>query len=864
MSTIKIYKDCKILKDKNFIVDDIADYLASFSPTIIDDFQFQKQALELSINISSEQANLEYLRANNFNYVEVQNDNGKKVFYFIKRKVWRAKSTMALELEMDVLNTLKYGTDYTLTDKTLIKRTHKNRFKKSNPHDYLITHDFGGDFTGEDLCEWLTEGYKIAFQTFDSMYPIPAGADGIEMYYIDENFNRRNYNGISLDIPNNPTGTGSGGECCYLYIGRENNLIKFTGLNYEGTQTFSCYIDFNTQFFIYFIPNEDWDITDVSSGLISGDYPFALTYFAMGYMKTLTDKYAIIDLQSEGINPPLYKNQNEVQTLKESEANLDWYLIYMNQNEPSDSLVNPVNAYVCASKNIQVVFPAEEKITASSLTEGTYYYLLYEGNGSVGFSINNGEFTDSVNGGAGIRYSKSGDKIKIEICFLAGGPNNAPLYLDLGESVGHNFDNIQFFGDSFIVRYGTNASDSYNTIISYPYILYRGSEPSTKLIRGIDNLDRSSAKLIKVIKLPYAPFTIVENSNDLFTFDLNQYGYDSSTGFIKVNNFGSKFKNQIKSNIENPLNALNMGDFDNYLTDNKDINKEVKLLHSDFYQPKFYYDSFSFTYNLEKVNLDSYINDTDRNLFKFDFYPTTTMNSRFLFTFKQYITKYGTQDYDNILIINRNNEEVLFNVPYVNYMRNGYNYDVKAKYRQTIFSGVQSGLALGGVIAASLSGNPLGYAAAGVLITSILTGLNSTINAEESLTRKQEELQNQSASVRGADDIDLLSIYAENKVKYAIYKPSENVKKLLFDLFYYTGYIANYQGVPDITSRVWFNFLQCEPNYINLANISEEMLNKLTEKFNEGVTFLHKQTISGVYTWQFEQTKENWESNLFN
>lgn len=863
-ATIKLYKDCKILKTKNFVVDDIADYLSSISTVVtISNFQYQKNALELILNIDKNQSNLEYLASNNFNYLEVLNENGKKVYYFINRKVWRAKQTIALELEMDVLNTFKYGSDYTLTDKTLIKRTHKNRFKKANAHDYLIPYDFGGDFTGEDLCDWLYEGYKIVFQTFDSMYPIPAGADGIEMYYLDENDQRRNYDGIIVDIPNNPTGTGSGGECCYLYIGRENNLIKLRGLNYEGTETFSCYIDFNTQFTIHYAFNEDWDKEDLSTGLISGDYPYALSYFALGYMKSLTNKYAIIDLQSEGINPPLYKNQLEVQTLRESESNLDWYLIYKNQNDPSDSLVNPVEAYVCASKNIRVQFPAEEILTASSLSEGTYYYLLYEGNGAVGFSINNGEYTDSINKSAGIRYSKDGTKIKIEICYLAMSPNEAPLYIDLAELSGHNFDNIQFYGDSFSIRYGSNAYDSYNTILSYPTILYRGSEPSIRAIRSIDNLDRTSAKIIKVIKLPYAPFTIVENTGDLFTFDLNQYGYDSSTGFIKVNNFGTKFKNQIKSNIENPLNALDMGDFDPYLSDNKSIDNEVKLLHSDFYQPKFYYDSFSFTYNLEKVNLDSYINDTDRNLFKFDFYPTTTMNSRFLFTFKQYITKYGTQDYDNIMIVTRNNEEVIFNVPYVNYMRTGYNYDVKNKNRQFNNSIVK--MAVGGIASfvGIATGNPLAIMGGIAYASSIYGAITSNIQNEENIERKREEALNQGASVIGSDDIDLLSIYAENKVKFAIYQPSEVIKNLLFDLFYYTGYIANYQGTPNVTSRMWFNFLLCAPDYINLSNISEEILNKLTSKFNEGVTFLHKQTISGVYTWQFEQTKENWESNLF-
>ena len=861
-ATIKLYKDCKILKTKNFIVDDIADYLSSISSVVtISNFQYQKNALELNINISKNESNLEYLASNNFNYLEVLNENGKKVYYFINRKVWRAKETIALELEMDVLNTFKYGTDYTLTNKTLIKRTHKNRFKKTNPHDIIIPHDFSTD--GDDtLLEWIEEGYKIVFYTYPPEEIIPTSA-GIYAYFLDSNNQRLHEDTLMIHIPfNREAGEEQLFSCCTLYFGQVNNLLRLLGRDYDGNVVFETYIDFDTQFTIALNSIEE-EYEQLDYGLNEGEYYRDFSQYAIGYYKRVHDKYAIIDLQSEGINPPLYKNQREVQTLKESESNLDWYLIYKNKNEPSDSLVNPVEAFVCASTNIKVKFPAEEKITASSLTDGTYYYLLYEGNGAVGISINNGEFTDTINKEAGIRYSKDGTKIKIEICVLPASPDTPPIYIDLGESVGHNFDNIQFYGNSFIIRYGSNANDNYNTIISYPYTLYRDSEPSIKAVRSIENLDRTSAKLIKVIKLPYAPFTIVENSGDLFTFDLNQYSYDSSTGFIKVNNFGTKFKNQIKSNIENPLNALDMGDFDPYLSDNKSIDNEVKLLHSDFYQPKFYYDSFSFTYNLEKVNLDSYINDTDRNLFKFDFYPTTTMNSRFLFTFKQYITKYGTQDYDNIMIVTRNNEEVLFNVPYVNYMRTGYNYDVKNKNRQ--FNNSILKMSVGGIASfvGIASGNPLAIMGGIAYASSIYGAITSNIQNEENIERKREEALNQGASVIGSDDIDLLSIYAENKVKYAIYQPSEVIKKLLFDLFYYTGYIANYQGTPDVTSRMWFNFLLCAPDYINLANISEEILNKITTKFNEGVTFLHNHVISGVKTWQFEQTKENWESDLF-
>ena len=46
------------------------------------------------------------------------------------------------------------------------------------------------------------------------------------------------------------------------------------------------------------------------------------------------------------------------------------------------------------------------------------------------------------------------------------------------------------------------------------------------------------------------------------------------------------------------------------------------------------------------------------------------------------VNNYSLEDYDNIVAVARNNEEVLYSSQYLNYVRTGYNYDVKAKQRQ--------------------------------------------------------------------------------------------------------------------------------------------------------------------------------------
>ena len=81
--------------------------------------------------------------------------------------------------------------------------------------------------------------------------------------------------------------------------------------------------------------------------------------------------------------------------------------------------------------------------------------------------------------------------------------------------------------------------------------------------------------------------------------------------------------------------------------------------------------------------------------------------------------------------------------------------------------------------------------------------------------------------------------------------------------------------VPVVNTRYWFNFLQCEavfengektigtpPRVQGLRGLTAEVLDELTMKFAEGVTFFHAHQIGDDYFWNVEQTKENWEVSL--
>ena len=149
-STIKLYKKCLIIPEKNFIVDDIDTYLATLDYTTISRFQYIKHSLILEIKCNQSQVLQEYDNLYDYNYLTIQNsDSNKIVYYFIKKRVVRANQTILFELEMDVLNTFKWNIDYAVSPRTNVIREHKARWQ------------YGQDSLYHPVIDFYSEGIQV-------------------------------------------------------------------------------------------------------------------------------------------------------------------------------------------------------------------------------------------------------------------------------------------------------------------------------------------------------------------------------------------------------------------------------------------------------------------------------------------------------------------------------------------------------------------------------------------------------------------------------------------------------------------------------------------------------------------------------
>lgn len=821
----------ELIPSRLLVIDDIAAYLNTKTKLTLNDFQYIKNDLEIGINVDLPQSYSQPNSSTNFKYVSIQNSGEKIHYYYVKKATWRSKSCVRFELIMDVLNTFKEGEDYKFHSNTRIVREHKDRFFVQ-PNSITLA---GSIF------------YEIGEM---------AVGNNVKLFWEASGFTGDILEGTLSDFEIIP-------EDDYA-----SATITFNADNYD-IDTINNLLALDRHFYI-----EDLEASGNDIALINITHTYTGNY------------YRNIDYVSENITPTLINTGRSIIEKTPSIVNKNWYLLYRNQDNPTDSLVNPVECYLIpeSATNVDSGEITSGKITAASLVYGKYYYArIYEENlGGTALIRQSITLPDgSTYDGADTSRFRYGTYVEIS-------RNRAETINVIIYNYYSNYQVIATFLDVDFVQLNNLPfkyvrRDTRMTTGFYLNSMWNNESSWTNTttpaqVYSIQQLDRTDAKNIKLIKLPYCPYDFTISGGKLVVSSNDKWNYTSFTQANNTDFYALKLAN-LNTNLSSTL-TQNTFPFDNLrvffpasasINDLKDryVNQETesKLLHSDFYRPTFVYDSFSFAFQMEKLNMNYYKHYTSLNTsIKFDM--TKTINSKFMFTFTNYICNKAEQNYYNVMPIARNNEEVLYNVPYINYIRTGYNYDVKAKNVSNASNVIGLGLSMASV-GASLLAPSVPLKIAGVVATLVSTAMSvkntivSAINNENSIKQKLLSTQNQASSVAGSDDVDLMSVYAENRLSYIVYEPTEFMKKILKDLFFYAGYNSGRLGIPNHNTRLNFDYLECEASIEAISSIPEECLNELVNCMKTGITYLHKTNRSGANKWDFEQKYENWEKWLF-
>lgn len=825
-SKVTLYKGTFLDVHRNNVIESISDYLSSFTGDnilVINDVQWQRANLKKTLKLNLPQ-NYSLIfgnydgtppKQNKWNYCMIENPlddeatSFEKQYYFIIGYKQIAESTVELELQLDSINTCKYNTDYKLSKKSLITREHKNRIAKK-------TLTFYGEYTGISYDQEYSSGFNMTSWTIKSQ----PHEELIGATIVDSSVELFPESGVHT-------------------------------LNYFGLEILS---DGTIRFFV----------TE------TGNIPLVTIRAEIHLNYTITKTYRVVDQYQEGIDTFLFKKLEE--DLLDADKYRTYYLIYktlnnvvQNTNDTEATYVNPIK--------LELICDDEITFTSSSATPVSIYAydsrIPKVNNVQECIVIKKSQLTGgayiNINGTQYVSTDFTKDYILIrrknntDVLFWQFANTNKPNELSPGDEIASNFDKVIFYGiDEVSIYVGWDV-----TFYRYYSKMYIGSASSSEAGTTItwNSVNASDSKLIKAFNFPYSPNTwmvgktSITHPSELYTFNGTDYMMELNDAHI------NDFDRQIDFGNHNPIKVMEITKTYT-IGQNRDDYFESKIYHSDFYQPKFVYDSFGFSYHLENIDLDTYLENFTLDKLLVRYVVSGNCLSRFMFQFVQYVCSRSTQDYENVMIVDRNNEKALFTNAYINYIKNGgFAYDTKKANSQNAMNGLMTALSVVGSVVSFAStpytggmGIASGVGLALGATSSVIRNIHSAQEQDRAISQKMLQLSAQATSVQGSEDIDILKAFSNNKMKLCYYEPSNTMKQAILDLFYYCGYATHEQKRPTINTRKYFNFVQGEV-LLEDYNFDESIAEDIMEKFKQGITFFHK--VSGA--WDLNQEKENFE-----
>lgn len=571
-----------------------------------------------------------------------------------------------------------------------------------------------------------------------------------------------------------------------------------------------------------------------------------------------------VDAFDEGITPA--KLLTEKQKIDAGTYDLNWYLIYKNKENITTDTTVPIDCFCCAEEDVEVYLPtSKDGIDLLNSAVGDKYLFLARDNEDFTFSVTTPTSTYT--------YTVGNDKT-YKAAWFAKYENSNILYL-VKDTKTNGIVTVSPLKNNTVLNdvtqvlnciYTTSADISLNNIDNYTdligwlgrldksdYSTYTVGNKTGK-IKAFNTIDRTDPTIVKIIKMPYAPFILARQSNRLRV----PTGWNYSNGFLKLEDLNTEFLTSV--------NTLGLNDtivFNKSIVGTAENSEEyeTKLLNSNYHTLKYVYDNFEREILLERVNAD---NQPYQTQVAIKFKQSNNLSSNSLFDFSLNNATYNQLDiYDKYLNVNRQNEVALYNSDYLEYIRNGINYDKKAKWQQTGASTAGTVVNAVGSVLSKVFGGSFGAATmisfATSAVSSLVNTISNAINADLAIARKKAELQRQPASVSNTEDLNLLQYYNGNRLIQVTEDLTPETKQAVYNLFRLTGYACSDYAIPNFDSRIYYNFIQAEIDIDESKwTYGRDFLSDIKARFETGLTVYHK--LNNQYDWA--QEKENFEKWL--
>lgn len=593
---------------------------------------------------------------------------------------------------------------------------------------------------------------------------------------------------------------------------------------------------------------------------------------------------SIFDKTPEGDNFPMVSDRDSRTVIYDNAggdsdvAPLKFYLIYRTSNNGRPCLD------LCANRELKIAAQSQGGdpviYTHSDIVEGRYYYII--GKFSADLHTPPSTWETKTNGILKFWWDNANDRFHV-------------IYVNAaGDVVASKYPDQIRITQGRRVYYSPESTLDTREIETFPYATINAGNYQGKYLGDISQLNKTDSRLVKVIECPYCPIEYSYNySTGVYEFDRSLFSHESENEF-------PKYLRTYELGKELPERAIRAAVEFNFRTQLKKATIEAmktepraaflddpKLFTSAYYSPVLVYDSFSKQIKFEELAVGSryaaagtYCETSIEITFK----QSANISSACMFNAKTVPTSQGRFDYmrfkegqDNfpfVLPASRNNEVALFSSEYLNYLKNGYNYEKKKREESLAFQGTMAGLqTLGAVLSFALSGATGGTSAvAGVGLTmgAATTFASMGMSAHQSgqeMEQKINLLKAQSYSVSGIDDLDLFNGYGGNKAQLNVYKLRHCDESKVAARFHYFGYAIDEYGDPNslgfLDNRYNFNYLKADPVFRS-GFIEQEYLDEIAERIRAGITIFHRRfyEIQGGDDYWLNRDFENIETSV--
>ena len=417
----------------------------------------------------------------------------------------------------------------------------------------------------------------------------------------------------------------------------------------------------------------------------------------------------VIDKWDEKLDPAKTRIQYQAEISQKFQPGNNWYLIWLSNSEVTPDKQSSLPIIPCFCSDQDFTYENQKTYTATSWAfsnapNGLDLFLSESACGEKttvsGVGIVLTKIGDQDSEGNVVRaFLVKKDSTSIHIWKMIYKGDTYPYAFVKKEEITNNNavpSSSSISGACEYLNQAPNADDYYDALTSLDIIdqlethvaVQIGTIPA-KVCKGINSLDRTSTKIIKINQLPYAPATY---NDTLGTW--NDCAFVPGMNLIRRTNLFRKLGCKINTDLKTVLEDIfELGTSAVDTSAKASIGTESKLFASEFYDLGFVYLDSKRPYALEF----------------WDYNPAKTTDFVTIdITYSQYFTNdirfvFSTDDYpirgwhENWLVSTPNNEVPQFNSSWVDYLRTGYNFDTYMTKRQNALSAINGALSLVGV-----------------------------------------------------------------------------------------------------------------------------------------------------------------------